>query len=997
MDSEAYPFNDSLCTWLHCRGFDPADIADPVQFDALVHTVVGDVSITLAQRLFAAAAAWQLPMDTAVAGDTVPLQRWATANYLNGDLVWKPFQDDALLDAVNGGGYTAAVPNVTFRVTVPRPPSPPDGPPGGPPLGDPGFDSGADNESSDDASDEGSDDDDTDSDFEFALQHADGVVSVPAVMQVVRGDATFLAIERVWRHHVPVVVRDIKALLHRAVAEFLERTVTFALPAERGVLRRSAEVTRLLYGCWVEDVSCSGRARTRTWSGYASIALPVHDASRARGILRLILMHVAESASSMGGHVTPLLASLNAPAASAAELLCSCLAVAYRDAPPVASWVMARSDPVLITMVATVLHCTASAAVKYVLTDRRYAPYVESDAKAVRQGVVHVHHIMENVLAARSQGTFALLKPKHALPVPLRVPVSDATRFAWLRVRACLKQAVQLAYRGPAAGPLDLPSFRRLCVQCNADPSPRHHISRACYLVSAALAACGAVPRNVLAAMEATMLRPLDIDAEGSLVGLGSPLDPAVPSVVPFVRAVAREANPDVGPACCAVPAYRVGISTFLPSREDCSWHWWTTWADADGGMPTDGPSQARVLQAAFDTAPLWPPSHTANEQVLPRPVAAPHAAAAVLGWGRYGTLPSWTILLQGLCHDTPTFTTPSVSILPAFALAWHAARTVRAGCVEAFSSKDSGNEPPAAATAPPEDGPLHSPPLCCCVCSGPYRPAAPGIGCPAHATCLACLTEQLEVRALAHLRDDGYSDGNGNSNDGSNPDPFRCLWAGCGAAVVTTAATLNAVVAPELAAVLLAAAVKRRDRANFRATAVLPPTCCHCDAAHGCTWTCDDGRHAHCARQHGAVYVCGDCGGATCTQCGAAAHPGVPCLGRLHPTQTPQEVLSAAKIQMCPQCAAPTVKNLACNHITCDQCGDHWCWACGQQLSRNDITAHYRSVSPRCEAYSSATELARMRTSITEWVRDGSVAVAVAAAALDMLDGAYMQTEDDL
>jgi hypothetical protein len=37
------------------------------------------------------------------------------------------------------------------------------------------------------------------------------------------------------------------------------------------------------------------------------------------------------------------------------------------------------------------------------------------------------------------------------------------------------------------------------------------------------------------------------------------------------------------------------------------------------------------------------------------------------------------------------------------------------------------------------------------------------------------------------------------------------------------------------------------------------------------------------------------------------------------------------------------------------------------------------------------------MRTSITEWVRDGSVAVAVAAAALDMLDGAYMQTEDDL
>jgi hypothetical protein len=1003
MDSEAYPFNDSLCTWLHCRGFDPADIADPVQFDALVHTVVADVSIVLAQRLFAAAAAWQLPVDTATAGDTIPLQRWATANYLNGDLVWKPFQDDALLDAVNGGGYTAAVPNVTFHVTEPPAADLADAAAQNHADADAVTHANADDAGDADDTDTDDDDDDDDydddSDFEFALQHADAVVSVPAVMQVVRGDATFRAIERVWRHHIPVVVRDIKALLHRAVAEFLERTVTFALPAERGVLRRSAEVTRLLYGCWVEDVSRSGRARTRTWSGYSSLALPVHDASRARGILRLILLHVAETASGMGGHVTPLLASLNAPAASAAELLCSCLAVVYRDAPPVASWVMSRCDPVLITMVATVLHCTASAAVKYVLTDRRYAPFVESDVKAVRTGVVHVHHVMENVLAARSQGTFALLKPKHGLPAPLRVPVSDTARFAWLRVRACLKQAVQLAYRGGVDAPLDVAAFRRLCVQCDADPSPRYHISRACFLLSAALAASGAVPRNVLAAMEATMLRPMDIDAEGSLVGLGGPLDPAVPSVMPFVRAVAREANTEADPACCSVPAYRVGVNTFLPSREDCSWHWWTTWADADGGMPTDGPSQARVLQAVFDTAPLWPPSHTANEQVLPRPVAAPHAAAAVLGWGRYGTLPSWPILLQGLCHDTTTYSTPSVSILPAFALAWQAARAVRAACAEAYSSS-SGEKVTASESVQPGG-------CVCCVCAGPYRPAAPGIGCPAHTTCLACLTEQLEVRAVGYLRG-----GEGAAGaDTPHADPFRCLWAGCATPVITTAATLNAVVAPELAAVLLAAAVKRRDRGRDREhdtdtasdTALLspspssPPTCCHCDAAHGCTWSCELGRHAHCARQHGAVYVCGDCGGATCTQCSAPAHPGAPCLGRLHPTQTPQEVLSAAKIQMCPQCAAPTVKNLACNHITCEQCGDHWCWACGQQLSRNDITAHYRSVSPRCEAYSSATELSRMRTSITEWVRDGSVAVAVAAAALDMLDGAYMQTEDDL
>jgi hypothetical protein len=682
----------------------------------------------------------------------------------------------------------------------------------------------------------------------------------------------------------------------------------------------------------------------------------------------------------MGGHITPLLAALTGPAASAAELLCSCLAAAYRDAPPVGSWVMSRNDPVLITMVAQVLHCTPSAAVKFVLTDRRYAPFVEADAKTVRQNVVHVHHVLENALAARTHGTFALLKAKHALAPPLRVPVSDPTRFGWLRVRACLKHAVQLAYRGSAANPVDARGFRRLCAQCDADPSPRYHITRACMLVSAALSACGAVPRNVLAALEAAMVHPLDVDAgggSGARAAGAAALNPAVATVVPFVAAVAREANPAVDPACCGVPAYRVGINTFLPSREDCPWHWWATWADGDGGMPTDGPSQARVLQAAFDTAPLWPPSHTANEQVLPRPAAVPHAAAAVLGWGRHGTLPAWPILLQGLCHDTATSTTPSVSILPAFTLLWHAARTVRAACLGA---------------APvPSPAPSPVPPVTCSICNAPMGAPtpAPGVGCPAHFVCLACVTEELEARALRVLAGGGDGDGNG---DGNIADPCRCLWPDCGGKLLTCG-MLNTVMAPELASVLTAAAAAAAAKRRQGPVAA----CCHCDATHGQTWTSDAGRHSHSLDEHGVVYVCGDCGGATCTQCGGAAHPGVVCLGRLHFSQTPQEVLSAAKIQACPQCAAPTVKNQACNHITCDQCGDHWCWACGQQLSRNDITAHYRSVSPGCEAYSSATELARMRTSITGWVRDGSVSLPVATAALELLDSVYMQTEGDL
>jgi hypothetical protein len=37
------------------------------------------------------------------------------------------------------------------------------------------------------------------------------------------------------------------------------------------------------------------------------------------------------------------------------------------------------------------------------------------------------------------------------------------------------------------------------------------------------------------------------------------------------------------------------------------------------------------------------------------------------------------------------------------------------------------------------------------------------------------------------------------------------------------------------------------------------------------------------------------------------------------------------------------------------------------------------------------------MRASITGWVRDGSVTLPVATAALELLDSVYMQTEGDL
>jgi hypothetical protein len=45
-------------------------------------------------------------------------------------------------------------------------------------------------------------------------------------------------------------------------------------------------------------------------------------------------------------------------------------------------------------------------------------------------------------------------------------------------------------------------------------------------------------------------------------------------------------------------------------------------------------------------------------------------------------------------------------------------------------------------------------------------------------------------------------------------------------------------------------------------------------------------------------------------------------------------------KVKMCPGCGVATEKTFGCNHIEC-QCGQHWCWFCGEKSTEQRIYRH--------------------------------------------------------
>jgi hypothetical protein len=47
-----------------------------------------------------------------------------------------------------------------------------------------------------------------------------------------------------------------------------------------------------------------------------------------------------------------------------------------------------------------------------------------------------------------------------------------------------------------------------------------------------------------------------------------------------------------------------------------------------------------------------------------------------------------------------------------------------------------------------------------------------------------------------------------------------------------------------------------------------------------------------------------------------------------------------------CPGCGILTEKNGGCNHMTCPQCKQEWCWICGDGI--DDVGAHFSAGNPK-------------------------------------------------
>lgn len=145
-----------------------------------------------------------------------------------------------------------------------------------------------------------------------------------------------------------------------------------------------------------------------------------------------------------------------------------------------------------------------------------------------------------------------------------------------------------------------------------------------------------------------------------------------------------------------------------------------------------------------------------------------------------------------------------------------------------------------------------------------------------------------------------------------------------------------------------------------------------------------------------GVVRMCAGCGTQMCVQCGLLAHFGVACVATC-PTLCAEDALSAVKQQQCPGCRVPTTKDAKCNHMVCERCRTHWCWACGLYMSSTSVDAHFATTACRHSVYGITSETMRMLRGIDALLHSGKVTPEVAAQARELLEGQFVQTAEDL
>jgi len=88
------------------------------------------------------------------------------------------------------------------------------------------------------------------------------------------------------------------------------------------------------------------------------------------------------------------------------------------------------------------------------------------------------------------------------------------------------------------------------------------------------------------------------------------------------------------------------------------------------------------------------------------------------------------------------------------------------------------------------------------------------------------------------------------------------------------------------------------------------------------------------------------------CHRCGAEfcfhhsnAHAGRPCEAYKQQMDK-DEQYARQRGRPCPGCSILTEKDGGCNHMTCPQCKQEWCWICGDGME--DAAAHFSADNPK-------------------------------------------------
>jgi len=109
----------------------------------------------------------------------------------------------------------------------------------------------------------------------------------------------------------------------------------------------------------------------------------------------------------------------------------------------------------------------------------------------------------------------------------------------------------------------------------------------------------------------------------------------------------------------------------------------------------------------------------------------------------------------------------------------------------------------------------------------------------------------------------------------------------------------------------------------------------------------CPKCNHSQTGDKNKPAMVCSKCGEQYCFF-HSNAHPNMSC-GDYSRAQLRADMKSVATIKStarkCPKCYAYTEKNGGCNHMTCQHCGENWCWLCGRHLTDN----HYEDPINGC------------------------------------------------